>query len=51
VTAISREEITRDGIRPSRRAAEEPPQGWAGNAAMAIRTAGLRDAEAAREMG
>jgi SPP1 gp7 family putative phage head morphogenesis protein len=51
VTAISREEITRDRVRPTARPPEEPPPGWAGNPAQAIRTAGLRDAEAAREMG
>jgi SPP1 gp7 family putative phage head morphogenesis protein len=41
VTAISAVEADRDGIRPSRRQVPQPDPGFAGNAAKAIRTAGL----------
>jgi SPP1 gp7 family putative phage head morphogenesis protein len=57
VTAIGTVEAERDGIRPRRAVPKidgrpvEPDPGFAGNAAAAIRTAGLREAEARKEMG
>ncbi len=57
VTAISQVEVDRDDIRPRRKLPTidgrpvEPDPGFAGNAAQAIRTAGLREAEARGEMG
>ena len=43
-TAISKYEIQDRGIRPSRRQVPNPDPGFAGNAALAIRTAGLAGA-------
>jgi SPP1 gp7 family putative phage head morphogenesis protein len=57
VTAISTVEADRDGIRPRRKLPTvdgrpvEPDPGFSGNAALAIRTAGLREAEFERERG
>jgi SPP1 gp7 family putative phage head morphogenesis protein len=47
VTAISGIEARRDGLRPSRRQVPQPDPGFSGNAAAAIRTAGLRESEGA----
>jgi hypothetical protein len=41
VTAISKYEIQNSGIQPSRRQVPNPDPGFAGNAALAIRSAGI----------